>query len=101
MTKREQLEENVAYTSAAYYATYYAAYDAHDAWSKAKRELANYLKEQDNEKLERLQKAVVDTKAVAWYAVYDDGDYDATAYDAWSKARKNLSDYLKEQQDNG
>tara|TARA_R110002124_G_scaffold152294_2_gene319180 strand:+ start:563 stop:796 length:234 start_codon:yes stop_codon:yes gene_type:complete len=51
-------------------------------------------------KLEALQKAVVDTKAVAWYAVYavyDDGDYDSTAFDAWSKARKNLSDYLNEQ----
>ena len=51
-------------------------------------------------KLETLQKKVADTKAVAWYAVYavyDDGGYDSTAFDAWSKARKNLFDYLEEQ----
>tara|TARA_R110000787_G_scaffold224230_1_gene332436 strand:- start:174 stop:437 length:264 start_codon:yes stop_codon:yes gene_type:complete len=80
MTKREQLEKAVVDTSADYDAAadvYTAAYDdaraaaytstveydvalaiaydarcdadaAHDAWSKAKRELANYLKEQQN-----------------------------------------------------
>jgi hypothetical protein len=41
-------------------------------------------------KLERLEKNVVETKAA----------YDAAiAYDAWSKARLELSDYLKEHGD--
>ena len=53
-------------------------------------------------KLETLQKKVADTKTVAWHAVhavYDDGDYDSTAFDAWTKAREHLSNYLKEQDD--
>ena len=61
MSKREQLEKNVADTKAAYtkvaasaasaatYATYYAADAAYDEWVKAKLELSNYLKEQDDE----------------------------------------------------
>ena len=51
-------------------------------------------------KLERLQKNVVETKAA--YAVYDTiSDYSAAAYTSHAKARKELKDYLKEQQDNG
>ena len=44
-------------------------------------------------KLERLEKAVVDTKAATAtaYAVVD------AAYDAWDKARDELAEYLKEQ----
>ena len=66
MSKREQLEKAVVDTKAAYdvaYAAHDAAWGAsdawdadadaefaaHDAWVKAKRELNNYLKEQDNE----------------------------------------------------
>ena len=67
-------------------------------------------------KLERLEKAVVDTEAAygvayaasdaaydvayaAYAAAWDDA-WDA-AYDAWVKAKLDLSNYLKEQQDNG
>ena len=82
-------------------------------------------KEQDNEKLERLQKAVVDTAANytdaadVYTAAYDDAraaaytstvEYDFAlaiayyarwdadaAHAAWSKAKQELEDYLKEQ----
>ena len=58
MTKREQLEENVVDTKAAWEAAYGAAWDAFDAaaehtawdaWFKAKLELANYLQGKDND----------------------------------------------------
>ena len=42
-------------------------------------------------KREQLEKAVVDTKAA-------DAAWDA-AYDAWDKARNELAEYLKEQDD--
>ena len=49
--------------------------------------------------LERLQKAVADTGAAFdadFYAeIYDE----SVTYDAWSKARLKLSDYLKEHGD--
>ena len=62
-------------------------------------------------KKEQLQKDVVDTKAsldtaydaadvatdAAWYA----GDLAFRAHASWSKAKLELEDYLKEQQDNG
>ena len=58
-------------------------------------------------KLERLQKAVVDTKdarnaaydayAAAWVAADDAWDDVYTADDAWSKAKRELNEYLKEQ----
>ena len=45
--------------------------------------------------LERLQKNVVETKAA--YAVYDTiSDYSVSAYTSYSKARLELSKYLKE-----
>lgn len=103
----EQLEKNVADA----YADYYTDCDDSDDSTRLKaiRELREYLKEQDDEKLERLQKAVVDTRAA-----YDDADdayaaadtaYDAAyadytaAYAAWSKAKRELNNYLKEQDD--
>ena len=52
MSKREQLEKNVVDTSCAYEAAYKAwdeAWDTYTARLKAQLELANYLKEQDNE----------------------------------------------------
>ena len=57
MSKREQLEKNVVDTKAAYADAWAAADDAwddieiaaFDAWVKAKRELASYLKEQDDD----------------------------------------------------
>ena len=49
--------------------------------------------------LERLEKNVVETKAA--YAVYDTiSDYSVSAYTSCSKARLELSKYLKEQRDN-
>ena len=58
------------------------------------------VKEQDNEKLERLQKAVLDTKAA--YVAYADAAYGDAAYAAWGawvKAKLELEDYLKEHGD--
>tara|TARA_B110000503_G_scaffold133428_1_gene210894 strand:- start:2312 stop:2731 length:420 start_codon:yes stop_codon:yes gene_type:complete len=84
------------------------------------------VKEQDNEKLEQLEKRVADTKAAcnaadaaydaayyaygaaydAWDAYAADAAYDAfsvadaawdAAYDAWDKAKDELAEYLKEQ----
>ena len=50
--------------------------------------------------LERLEKNVVETKAAyAVYSIYS--DYSVSAYTSCSKARLELSKYLKEQQDNG
>ena len=60
LTKREQLEKNVVDTKAAFAAAWDDAWDAADddwdaaaddyaAWFKAKLDLSNYLKEQDNE----------------------------------------------------
>ena len=65
-------------------------------------------KEQDNEKLERLQQKVRDVEAtyeaavIAFGNAEDDDDYAEdiicdTAYRAWSKAKLELSNYLKEQ----
>ena len=52
LTKLETLEKAVVDTKAAYDAAAYADFaawdDAVDAWFKAKRELSNYLTEQDN-----------------------------------------------------
>ena len=46
--------------------------------------------------LETLQKNVVETKAA--YAVYDTiSDYSVSAYTSYAQARKELKDYLKEQ----
>ena len=46
--------------------------------------------------LERLEKNVVETKAA--YAVYDTiSDYSVSAYTSYARARKELKDYLKEQ----
>tara|TARA_R110000737_G_scaffold105038_1_gene138150 strand:+ start:120 stop:293 length:174 start_codon:yes stop_codon:yes gene_type:complete len=49
-------------------------------------------------KLERLQKNVEDT-ATAYAAAYAamDAAYDADAWDAYAKARLDLEEYLKEQ----
>tara|TARA_B110000091_G_scaffold148373_1_gene158054 strand:+ start:170 stop:610 length:441 start_codon:yes stop_codon:yes gene_type:complete len=76
------------------YAIYTAA--TYDAWSKAKRELNNYLKEQDNEKLERLQKAVVDADAAvdAAFAIYR---VRCCTADRAFQELNSLEDYLKEQ----
>ena len=52
LTKLEQLQKNVVDTSCAYEAAYKAwdeAWDTYTARLKAQLELANYLKEQDNE----------------------------------------------------
>ena len=52
MSKLERLEKAVVDTAVDYEAAYKAwedAWDTYAAWVKAKRELANYLKEQDNE----------------------------------------------------
>jgi hypothetical protein len=49
-------------------------------------------------KLETLKKAVVDTKAAADSYDYDDDAFDAAAaLVAYAKARDELEDYLKEQ----
>ena len=52
MTKREQLEKDVVdaedAAAAADYAAAAADYAAYAAWKQAKRELNEYLKEQDN-----------------------------------------------------
>jgi hypothetical protein len=51
--------------------------------------------------LERLKEKVADTKAafdVAEAASWDAAD---AAYDVWDEAERELSNYLKEQQDNG
>ena len=54
-------------------------------------------------KLEQLQEKVVDTKA-AYRVAYDSADvaFDVAwvAWGAWSKAERELAEYLKEQQDN-
>ena len=70
MSKREQLEKNVVDTKAAYDA-YDAAYDAAYAAYAA---------------------------SYADYAAYDAATY--AAYAAWVKAKLELKEYLKEQQDN-
>ena len=46
--------------------------------------------------LEQLEKAVVDTEAD-----FDTIYYNYAAWDAWVKAKLELEDCLKEQQDNG
>ena len=59
-------------------------------------------------KREQLEKNVVDTKAAfaaawddAWDAADDAWDAAVDAYEPWFKAKLELSNYLKEQQDNG
>tara|TARA_R110002096_G_scaffold434060_2_gene654610 strand:+ start:895 stop:1059 length:165 start_codon:yes stop_codon:yes gene_type:complete len=49
--KRQQLEQNVVDTKVEYQAAYKAwedAWDTYDDWVKAKRELEEYLKEQQD-----------------------------------------------------
>ena len=54
-------------------------------------------------KLEQLKKAVADIEAswdayyAAWDADYVAWDADADAFDAWIKAKRELSNYLEEQ----
>ena len=52
MSKLAQLEKNVVDTKVNYQAAYKAwedAWDNYDHWVKAKKELEDYLKEQDDE----------------------------------------------------
>ena len=53
-------------------------------------------------KLERLKEKVADTEA-AYEAAFDAAialAWEAATYAAWSKAKRELDEYLKEQQDN-
>ena len=75
--KLEQLRKNVADTKAAFDAAYAYAYAAKDA-------------------------ADVDWNDIdAWDAAKDAADAAFDAYAVWVKARDELAEYLKEQQDNG